>query len=739
MTPTDDKRCLRLRSNSLTDGDTLSNLNFDKPFTLSKPGTYTINGPNSGCSISLFDNIFSPKYLQQLQTLTDSLPTVKQHDVTRKEGIHKLPRLSAWYGPANYEYSGVRMAAHDVASLPDASAVYRYIADNLLVPNGIANDADSFLINRYRNERDSCGEHSDNEPLIYQNSPIVTLSLGHPRVILIREKFKGGNAITITLSPGSVFVMAGTEFQTQFTHQIPKESQAVSSRTSYTFRKCDPGFLSNIHKATSTPLMELTLPVKLLDISTDAFSPSRLINRRKSQPFAKSPLASTNNSLNNSPSSSARSGKSTESRMSKTDSEMFPLSLQAITEAIDLIKESTLKQELSRYDLQNSGSLTERRKRLKKAVQDAHKKQVLDALSMQVPEVNADCVMNSITTLETSILDLQQEILTQRTTIESLVVSKPVPSQSSATPNLTKELQTIDKRVEKIEDSLNSLNINHEELTETISDTKKTLNKIVTQTSESCTRLRSLQHPEVNRPKAPPDYDRSPPARGLNQTPPNRNMRSSPPEPKLRNTRKVLVVHDSQLNKFDTACFSATFPVEKFKAGSYHDLLNTHMRNVISKPNIDGYVLQLGVNDYRYDPSPSKCKKAVEDTKKSIECLLERSNAKILVCLPTPTPGQLDKYTLEYVKSVSDFITEKRSIDNNFDRLFTLNNHAIFLRLFEKSEESDRESCNPLTSDLLHLNTYGMKKLCTSIKFGLYRSFGMRAPNAMNHRNPHER
>ena len=150
----------------------------------------------------------------------------------------------------------------------------------------------------------------------------------------------------------------------------------------------------------------------------------------------------------------------------------------------------------------------------------------------------------------------------------------------------------------------------------------------------------------------------------------------------------------------------------------------------MSKPSIDGYVLQLGVNDYRYNPSATKCNKAISDTKQSIETILERSSAKILVSLPTPTPGKLDEYTTQYIKSVSEFITEKRGIANNFNRLFTLNNHSCFLKVIESFEKTDdiTSSSNPLEDDVLHLSPYGVKKLCTNIKFSLYRTFGTRVP-----------
>ena len=53
------------------------------------------------------------------------------------------------------------------------------------------------------------------------------------------------------------------------------------------------------------------------------------------------------------------------------------------------------------------------------------------------------------------------------------------------------------------------------------------------------------------------------------------------------------------------------------------------------------------------------------------------------------------------------------------NRLFTINN-ANF-----KTWESDGKPL-PYKTDMLHINSYGLKKLCLNIKFGLYRSFGMK-------------
>ena len=190
-----------------------------------------------------------------------------------------------------------------------------------------------------------------------------------------------------------------------------------------------------------------------------------------------------------------------------------------------------------------------------------------------------------------------------------------------------------------------------------------------------------------------------------------------------------MLIHDSQLNNFSPESFSPdVFEVEKFKAGKYSDLVNIHMRKVTSAPNIDCYILQLGVNDYRYESSPSTYSngflKAVKNAESAISTLLEKSSAKIVVSLPTPTPNKLEVLTTEFNKSVSDFITNMRQTKDYNRRLFTANNLASFNRAIEVSRNNS-EKPNPLQSDNIHVSEYGFKKLCLNIKSGLYRSFGL--------------
>ena len=94
------------------------------------------------------------------------------------------------------------------------------------------------ILNYYRNGEDYVAAHSDNEPEIAQNYPIVTVSYGAPRIFRMREKKTKKTVLDILTGDGTVLAMHGTDFQTIFTHEITKQSvkRVSKPRLSITFR-----------------------------------------------------------------------------------------------------------------------------------------------------------------------------------------------------------------------------------------------------------------------------------------------------------------------------------------------------------------------------------------------------------------------------------------------------------------------------------------------------------------------
>lgn len=125
----------------------------------------------------------------------------------------------------------------------------------------------------YKSGEDCMGEHKDAKSL--RGTPLCTLSIGATRLIRLRPakvRVKGesreerpafsanvqrdlknivaawrgggpppalspsGKAITVSLAHGDVFVMGGSGFQTEFTHELPAEPKVMGGRVGLVIR-----------------------------------------------------------------------------------------------------------------------------------------------------------------------------------------------------------------------------------------------------------------------------------------------------------------------------------------------------------------------------------------------------------------------------------------------------------------------------------------------------------------------
>lgn len=144
------------------------------------------------------------------------------------------PRLIAWYGDANsaYTYSGVTLAPLPWTDL--LSSLKRAVEHIAEV------EFDSVLLNYYRNERDSMGMHSDDEPELGRNPIIASLSLGEERVLVFKHKRRKDVApVRLPMASGSLVLMKG-ETQHCWKHGIEKQKKACGPRVNLTFRRIVP-------------------------------------------------------------------------------------------------------------------------------------------------------------------------------------------------------------------------------------------------------------------------------------------------------------------------------------------------------------------------------------------------------------------------------------------------------------------------------------------------------------------
>ena len=139
---------------------------------------------------------------------------------------HLQPRLTAWYGDASYTYSGLRLEP-----LPWTALLLEIRA---AVESACGQRFNSVLLNRYRNERDSMGMHSDDEPELGSDPVIASLSYGATRTFILRHK-RDKRTVRLPLEDGSLLLMSG-QLQRNWLHGINKSTRPLGERLNLTFR-----------------------------------------------------------------------------------------------------------------------------------------------------------------------------------------------------------------------------------------------------------------------------------------------------------------------------------------------------------------------------------------------------------------------------------------------------------------------------------------------------------------------
>jgi alkylated DNA repair dioxygenase AlkB len=139
---------------------------------------------------------------------------------------HLQPRLSAWHGEKAYAYSGLLLQPTPFTPL------LTVLRDAVEAASG--HTFNSVLLNYYRNERDSMGMHSDDEPELGPRPAIASLSFGEARTFILKHKHNK-QTVRLALTDGSLLLMAG-ETQRYWLHGINKMTKSLQARINLTFR-----------------------------------------------------------------------------------------------------------------------------------------------------------------------------------------------------------------------------------------------------------------------------------------------------------------------------------------------------------------------------------------------------------------------------------------------------------------------------------------------------------------------
>lgn len=140
------------------------------------------------------------------------------------------PRLTAWYGDAGSAYSYTGLQLEPLPWTPLLAGI------KARVEAAAGTRFNSVLLNYYRDNRDSIGFHSDDEPELGRQPVIASLSLGEERTFVLKHKTaKAVSPVRLRLASGSLLVMRG-DTQRCWRHGIPKEAQPCGPRVNLTFR-----------------------------------------------------------------------------------------------------------------------------------------------------------------------------------------------------------------------------------------------------------------------------------------------------------------------------------------------------------------------------------------------------------------------------------------------------------------------------------------------------------------------
>lgn len=178
--------------------------------------------------VRFFPAFFSPEEsAAYFEKLRESLVWEQQEIKMFGKSI-PMPRLIAWYGDEgkSYTYSGIQHQPKAwTKELLEIKARVEKVAESSF---------NSVLLNLYRDEKDSVGWHSDDEPELGTNPIIASVSFGGVREFQFKHKTKDLRQ-SIELSNGSLLIMAG-ECQHHWLHRIPKSKKAIPARMNLTFR-----------------------------------------------------------------------------------------------------------------------------------------------------------------------------------------------------------------------------------------------------------------------------------------------------------------------------------------------------------------------------------------------------------------------------------------------------------------------------------------------------------------------
>jgi len=176
-----------------------------------------------------FEDFLAPEDADRYFRLLLETVVWRQEEIRVFGKVHAFPRLTSWYGDKNavYTYSGLRNTP-----MPWNAPLLELRAR---AEQASGTRFNSVLLNRYRSGNDGMGWHADNERELGRAPVIASVSLGTPRLFVLRTQEEKRRLLELRLAHGSILIMGGAS-QQNFQHAVPKEKRLVGERINLTFR-----------------------------------------------------------------------------------------------------------------------------------------------------------------------------------------------------------------------------------------------------------------------------------------------------------------------------------------------------------------------------------------------------------------------------------------------------------------------------------------------------------------------
>lgn len=177
------------------------------------------------------ENFLSHQEVASLMPILENSIGWRQESIKMYGKVYPVPRETAWYGEAEYNYSYSGIMCNPSTWTDELLDLKKRI--EAFLPLEVFN---SVLLNKYRNGNDKVSWHSDDEKELGVNPTIASVSLGAARRFDLRHKKDKSRTLKLNLTSGSLLIMRGP-LQHFWEHQVPQQKLIIDERINLTFRR----------------------------------------------------------------------------------------------------------------------------------------------------------------------------------------------------------------------------------------------------------------------------------------------------------------------------------------------------------------------------------------------------------------------------------------------------------------------------------------------------------------------